>query len=502
MRLYGLSLLVIGLVPIGCATQVAWQIKYDDFQKPSQELTPLLLPESLLQSHTPPGFVKAVLPNGLRVSLLPDPQSSIVALRLFYRVGDAHEDAATRGLAHLVEHLLFGPTQSHQKGEYDEVVHRYGGFLNAHTYMDQTTYEADIVPSQVQAALQFEADRMRNVVFSQQLLEREKKIVVEELRMRYENQPTQHLIRSVQNTLANGHPYGELGTPSSVEAITLDQVQTFYERYYTPSNAHLIVVGPIEAEPLLALIRKQFGPLVAHNAPIPWVPPLVQWQFPRSVVFPQALLPVKIAILGFPLPPLSDQDTPALLLLNNILLTKKPNFVQECLVSSQKKAVEADVGMFLYPQGGFLYAYAAYLPYRRQQTAFQWLSQCFDRLHSFQWLTPGNLQFAKRSKQREGAFHRYSAAQQAEDIGWSTVWYQDPRYAFAYLSILEKVTLEDVRQVAEKYLFTQEPIQIYAVPTKVPWWIRGFGWLYPVVAKRQSDHLLLESTKEKNQELP
>src|SRR5262245_9099728 len=211
----------------------------------------------------PPGYVATKLPNGLEVSILPDPAAPIVATQVWYHVGSANEDKGSRGLAHLFEHLMFGATKTHGKEDYERLHHRFGGDENAYTSPDETVYVSEIPPEGHAEVLALEADRMRGLVLSEENLANEQKIVTEELRLRTENDPMSRLFVEAQKQLLGDHPYAfsAVGEKKDVAAATVASCRSFYDRYYHPDLAHLVIVGPVDADATLREVERAFGPL-------------------------------------------------------------------------------------------------------------------------------------------------------------------------------------------------------------------------------------------------
>lgn len=432
----------------------------------------------------PSAFQSLVLPNGLRVSLLPDCSRPDVAVRLFYHVGSANEAADEHGLAHLFEHLMFGATTTHSKGDFDRFIYRAGGYFNAATSPDTTTYIADLLPSDLAELLAYEADRMQNLRVEPADLEREQKIVGEELKLREENSRIGRVSNLVLREALRGHPYAHLhGTAETVSKLTLAQVQAFYARYYRPGNAHLILVGCIEPEATLAEVRRRFLPIQkgATAAPATAVPPVLGWALSDEVSTSQDLAPGKGAALAYALPPADGEDGLALLLLRELLSYSQVNRLHEDLVQRDKTAFAAGLSSQLWRRGGAIVLWAGYLPYRRRTTAFRLLAAARDRLSRLDWLTEERLAAAKRALMLSIYAGQLSNGGRAMAIGQAHYFYGDPWAAFVRPQKLDRVTLAEVRQVYQRYIVGQQPMRIYLTPQKVPLWLTLFGWLAPVV---------------------
>jgi len=155
----------------------------------------------------PSGYISEVLPNGLRVSILPDPANPVVATQVWYHVGSANEEPRTRGFAHLFEHLMFGGTARWSKEDLWRVHNDNGGDENAYTSWDETVYVSEIPAGPHGQVLEMEADRMVNLRLTQENLDNEKRIVTEELRVSLENDPQTRMLSTALKKALGEHPY-------------------------------------------------------------------------------------------------------------------------------------------------------------------------------------------------------------------------------------------------------------------------------------------------------
>lgn len=451
---------------------------------------PAYTPSRIAPPPIPAEFQSVVLKNGLRVSLLPDRSQPSVSVRLFYHVGGADEGPAEHGIAHLFEHLMFGATTSYPKGEFDRFMHRVGGYFNAATSSDVTVYIADLLPADLAELLAREADRMRNLRVLPADLQREQKIVSEELKLRMENSRVGRITNLVLREALRDHPYAHLaGTPETVSKITIEQIRAFYARYYRPGNAHLVVVGCIDAAATLAEVDRLFAPLAdpalsepqVRAEPAKTVPALLTWKLADEVSTSQDLAPGKVAVIAYALPPADARDGLALQLLTEMLSYSSVNRLQEQMVKRDKTAFEAGLWTTTWRRGGVLALWAGYLPYRRRATAFRLLAEARDRLSRLDWLTAQRLADAKRALMLELHEARLSNGGRAQAIGYAQRYYGDAQAAFTRPHALDRVTIDEVRDVYQRYVASRQPTRVFLTPQKVPLWLTLFGWLAPVV---------------------
>jgi zinc protease len=427
-------------------------------------------------------LVQTTLDNGLEVTILPDPTMPIVATQVWYHIGAANEAKDSRGLAHLFEHLMFGATTTHARGDYGKFVTSVGGEENAYTSPDETIYVSEVPPGAAGEILRREADRMRNLVLTAENLDNEKRIVTEELRLRTENDPMARLLVKAQRALLNDHPYAydPSGSKADVAAATVDSCRAFYDAYYHPNNAHLVVVGPVEPDAELATIRETFGVLPRGGTRPADVPALRDWAFPSDVELKEDIPPVEVALVGAPLPPADAKDAPAVELLVELIAGGAVDPFREIVVTRRKMAIEAGIETITLRRGGGIVFYSASLPYRRKATAMRVLDDAIAELDRMGWLTEKNLESAKRRLVEDDADTLVFAAERAREIGQSRWWLGDARYALERAARINAVTIDDVATAWKAYVRDAKRIRVYVKPERVPALIRMFGWLYPL----------------------
>lgn len=205
-----------------------------------------------------------VLDNGLQVYVHEDHTTPIAALNILYNVGSRDEDENKTGFAHLFEHLMFGG--SRHIPVYDEPLQRVGGENNAFTSPDITNYYITLPAVNLETAFWLESDRMLSLSFDPQVLEVQRKVVIEEFKQRYLNQPYGDVWLKLRPLAYKVHPYrwATIGKDiSHIEKATLDDVKDFFYKYYLPNNAIMVVAGPVTVEQVKNLCKKWFEPIPA-----------------------------------------------------------------------------------------------------------------------------------------------------------------------------------------------------------------------------------------------
>jgi len=209
------------------------------------------------------------LDNGLQVVVIENSRAPIVMQMLWYRVGAADEEPGESGLAHFLEHLLFKGTKTVAPGEFSRTIARIGGRDNAFTSYDFTAYFQRVAAHELETVMRLEADRMQNLVLTDEVVLPERDVVLEERRSRTDNSPAAQLREQVRRALYLNHPYGRpvIGWMSEIEQLTTEKALAFYRKHYAPNNAMLVIAGDTTVGEVRALAEKYYGPIPRKTVP-------------------------------------------------------------------------------------------------------------------------------------------------------------------------------------------------------------------------------------------
>ena len=220
-------------------------------------------------------FTQETLPNGLKVIYAPLHQAPVVEVQVFYHVGSRDERSDRQGFAHMFEHMMFRGSAHVKAQEHMRVLGAVGAVVNAYTYYDQTVYHETLPASALETALYLEADRMASFKVSDEIFGTERKVVAEEWRMRYMNQPYGRIFEDFQKSAYKSHSYRwtPIGDMDQLRASRSDELQDFFNTYYVPNNAILVVAGDIDTPAAKAMVNKYFawipaGPDVHRDIPV------------------------------------------------------------------------------------------------------------------------------------------------------------------------------------------------------------------------------------------
>jgi zinc protease len=203
------------------------------------------------------------LDNGLTVILVKKSTIPVFSMHLFYRVGSKHEYAGITGASHFLEHMTFKGATKFGLGSFDKIVENNGGNSNAYTNYDMTVYHQSLPIEALDLMIEVESDRMQNLLLEEAAFVREKYVVLEERKGRYENSPRGQLSISMMNEMFKGTPYGTpiIGSIEDIKSVTREQVQKYFKQFYVPNNTILVISGDIDFDRTIGLVAKNFGPI-------------------------------------------------------------------------------------------------------------------------------------------------------------------------------------------------------------------------------------------------
>ena len=410
------------------------------------------------------------LPNGLKVAVLETAAAPVAAVQGWYHAGSKDEPRTRRGSAHMFEHMMFKGTKHVRAEAHAQFLAGIGGTVNAATDEDATHY-INILPSDyVDFAIQLEAERMRNLMFRPDMISVEREVVKEEIR-RQENSPIAKGFNRFLEIAFTKHPYAwtAAGTITDLDATSSEDLKKFYDAYYQPNNALLVVVGKVKAADVKASAEKWFG-AVAKGAEPPR--PSAQAAEPeqtksrREVVEPGQL---GLAFVGFHIPAAKQKDIYALQVASLILGAGESSRLKlrlKAIDPKTKKPVALDGGMeaVVREDPGMAIAVGIYID-PTQAEAIE--AAIFDEIKKFGTTGPTveELRKAKNQVQSGFVFSLENAGGLAEAIGRSWILTGDATMWVRDVDEIEKITAADVQRVVKKYL-TQDLSTIVEIPPK------------------------------------
>ena len=406
------------------------------------------LPHTTIQTFT--------LPNGLDACLVEDHQSPVVDVQVWYHVGSKNEVPGRTGFAHLFEHLMFDGTTNVGAEEFSDYVIRSGGIDNAYTTEDTTVFWETTPSSQLPVVLWLEADRMRNLDITESVFNNEREVVEEERRLRFDNPPYGTVVETLYQHAYTVHPYQHMtiGSMHDLDAARIEDIRDFYDTYYVPNNATLVIVGdldPVEAE---SMIRKYFGPLdrgarlPSNN--IPQEPP----QTAKRLVKLDLNVALPAFVEGYHMPADGTPDAYPLRLASNILSEGESSRIYRRLVYDKQIALEAQsTGNFTEdPNLFFVFAVLnqGHAPAEGEAEVEAELARLKTQL-----VSDAELQKAKNETLRDFILSRQSTQTRGDELGYAAVVLKDPNLVNTELARFLAVTPEDIQRVARQYFVAE-----------------------------------------------
>ena len=286
-------------------------------------------------------YEEHTLDNGLRVVLSEDHSVPVVAVNVWYHVGSANEEKGRSGFAHMFEHMMFEGSKNIDKGEHFKYVSEAGGSMNGQTTEDYTKYFETLPSNRLNLGLWLESDRMRSLVITKEKFENQRATVKEERRQSIDNQPYGEAFL-VSDTLGyDGWPYDHtvIGSMDDLDAAHVEDVQKFFNRYYCPANAVLVIVGDIEPKETMKMVQQYFGNIPAgQKSTFPtWDEKFNKGEQKKEVKSPKANVPAVFDT--YLIPGHMHADTPAIELLSTILSDGETSRLYQRLVKDEEAAV-------------------------------------------------------------------------------------------------------------------------------------------------------------------
>lgn len=296
------------------------------------------------------------LDNGLKLIVQEDHRSPVVVSQVWYRAGSLDEVNGKTGVAHVLEHMMFKGTKQVKSGQFSRLIAAAGGKENAFTSTDYTCYFQQLEKSHLPLSFKLEADRMANLQLTDEEFAKEIKVVMEERRWRTDDKPQSKVNEAFQGTVYRAHPYSRpvIGFMNDLENMTADDAREWYNNWYAPNNATLVVVGDVKAEEVYKLAKHHFGKLKSKVLPVrkPQVEP-EQIGERRVVVKAPAKLPY--LLMGYHVPvlmnPDSDWEPYALEVLAGVLSGNPAARLNQRLVRETQLAIDASAGYDMMARG-------------------------------------------------------------------------------------------------------------------------------------------------------
>ncbi len=394
---------------------------------------------------------KFTLENGLTLLVYQDNTAPVVSVNLWYKVGSRDEPTGKRGMAHLMEHMMFKGSKNIKPEEHSKLIDQAGGRDNAFTRDDVTGYWSLLPKEKLELALRLEAERMENLIITPENLNSEREVVKEEWRVRLENQPVSKAFDKFRDIAFAGTPYakGPEGYMEDLDSITVEDLQGFYKTYYAPNNAVLVIAGDVEANAILPLAKKYFG-AIPQGPPPPVVAITRPPQSEMKAETLQLAVQLPVIIGGYVVPGTGHADQPALEVAGLILSGGQSARLYKSLVREQQISVAAGGFPLVFKDAGTMLIYAFFTPDKDPAQVKEALLQEIERLVNDP-IGEKELQKAKNQLTAQYIFGLDAISGVANGLAEAEVIQGDYKEFEKAKTRYDNVTLADVQRVAQTY---------------------------------------------------
>ena len=395
---------------------------------------------------------EATLSNGLKVIILENHKVPQATFLTVYRVGSRNEETGKTGLSHMLEHMMFKGTDKVGSEEFSRIIQENGGEDNAFTSNDFTGYFESLNSDRVQVVLDLESDRMANLLLKEDDFIPERSVVMEERRLRTDDNPRAVLLEQLEATAFQIQPYRwpTIGWMEDIERFTITDLKRYHEKYYVPANAFVVVVGDVGAKELVAKLERSFGSIRSGTAP-EQKRDLDGRQLGerRIIVKKEAQLPS--IVMAYHVPNIRENDSYVLEVIASLLAAGDSSRLHRSLVREKQLALSIDADHSLLSRDPSLFSVSADpLPGKEPQEVEKALDVEIDRLHK-ELVSDRELEKAKNQLEAAFVFGQDSLffqavmlAQYEVTAGW--------RLIDDYVPSIRTVSAEDVKRVAATYL--------------------------------------------------
>lgn len=412
-------------------------------------------------------FEEYDLDNGMHVILHQDNSAPVVTTSVMYHVGAKDEDPERTGFAHFFEHLLFEGTKNIPRGEWFNIVTSNGGSNNANTTDDRTYYYEVFPSNSVELGLWMESERLLHPVINQIGVDTQNEVVKEEKRLRVDNQPYGNILAEIKKRMFKVHPYKgtTIGEMEHLDAATLEEFQAFNKKYYVPNNAVLVVAGDIDKAEVKKMIQDYFGPIPKGED--------IQRNFPKEEPITESMrdkaydsnIQIPAVIAAYRTPSFKDRDAYVLDMISQYLSGGKSSVLYKKMVDEQKQALQVAAVNISQEDYGIYALFALPLGDVSLDTL---ITEMDEEVANMQEELISERDYEKLQNQFENQFvnSNSSVSGIANSLARYYMLYGDTNLINNEIDIYRSITREEMRDVAKKYLNSNQRLILEYLPKK------------------------------------
>lgn len=430
------------------------------------------------------------LDNGLKIISLKKTDTPVVSAQVWYKIGSMHEQDGIRGISHMLEHMMFRGSANVASEEHARRINDVGGHYNAFTAEDISAYHNSVPKEHLAMVLELEADRMFSLSLDKEILETERKVIIEEYQI-YMNNPVAKAFLEFRTIFYQNHPYqvSPLGKIEDIKSISESDMRNYYQRWYTPDNAVIVIVGDFESnESVIDMVKNKFGKIKPadkrkynvgdsiQNIPLEtrksgnWMKRRVDFDVP-------------ILLMGYPAPASASEDLLPLDILQIIISQGETSRLNKEIVRKQSIAVMAGGMNHSMKYAGMSLFFAAFTPdtgYKRVESAMNKQIEIIKK----NGISAQEMEKVKNITLTNRTFELYSAEHICQRLGYSETVDGNFRMWVRKLDELEHLNRDQLVEVADKYWKDEKKHTLYLQPKKVNPLLFAMGLIRRIMPKR------------------
>lgn len=411
-------------------------------------------------------FEEFDLDNGLHVILHQDNKAPVVATTVMYNVGGKDRELNRTGFAHFFEHLLFEGSENIERGEFMKIIPANGGTFNATTSQDRTDYYEVFPSNKLELSLWLESERMLHPVIDQVGVDTQNEVVKEEKRLRYDS-PYGRLLETIGSNLFEVHPYKDpnIGYKKDLDAATLDQFNAYFDKYYGPNNAVLVIAGDIDIEKTKVMVKDYFGEVKSRPEFVRNFPKETPITETKKVKAYDPNIQIPAIIAAYRLPGQASRDAYVLDMISSYLSGGKSSVLYKKMVDEQKQVLQVQAvnlgqvdynmfALFALPQGDV-----------SLDTILEEIDVEIAKMQT-ELISERNYQKLLNQFENQFVSSNSSVAGIASSLATYYLLYEDVNLINTQLDLYRSITREEIRDVAAKYLSPNQRVEIQYLPKK------------------------------------
>ena len=409
-----------------------------------------------------------ILNNGLKVVMVEDHTVPSICFAIAFHVGSRNERQGNTGISHLFEHMMFNGSKKYRPMEFDKILENGGGYSNAYTSNDITFYYEEFNPDLLDRVIDMEADRMRSLKLDTANIEQERGIVKEERRVSTDNSVRGSMVEDLYAASFVAHPYHNpvVGWMKDIDNITLQNAKDYFRIYYAPNNATAFVVGDFESKSLRKRMERAFGNIPRQPKPRPVIDAEPEQQGEKRIKLHKVAELPAVAV-GYKSASVSSPDIYALNILATILARGESSRLYKELVHDEQLCTEISAGTDEFIDPGLFTIFAQMHEGKSVNDAEEEIYKIINGIAA-DGVTDEELQKAKNIAQSDYVDNFKTNEGVAGRLGYYEVVYGDYRKSFKVLDEYAKVSTEQIKRVAAKYLNERQRTVVVLVPEKTP----------------------------------